>query len=99
MKTLNSYIIEKLIIDKDSKPTVPISGIAEDIVNTYFGYIPSSLADEGEECYYDEEIYKLFEKMENFYMNQEDSKDPGTEEEIDKIHKDLTEWVRKTNNR
>ena len=37
--------------------------------------------------------------MENFYINQEDSKDPGSEEEIDKAHKDLTEWVRKTNKR
>ena len=100
MKNLNSYIFEKLVIDKNTRTTVKVNGLAEDIVKAYFGgYIPATLEEEGMKCSSDKEIYELVEKMENFYINQEDSKDPGSEEEIDKAHKDLTEWVRKTNER
>ena len=99
MKGICDFLFEKLVINRQLKKTVKISGIAEEIVITYFGYIPASLEEEGMKCSSEAEIYKLVEKMENFYMNQENSKDPETEDEIQKIHKDLTEWVKETNKR
>ena len=39
MKNLNSYIFEKLVIDKNTRTTVKVNGLAEDIVKAYFGNV------------------------------------------------------------
>ena len=72
--------------------------IALDIIKTYFGgYLPKKLSDEGMECTTDDEMYKLIEKMELYYVNQPNCEDPYDESDIDAIHNDLTNWIRKHN--
>ena len=73
--------------------------IAKDIIKAYFGgYVPKKLSDEGMECDTDDDIYKLIEKMELYYISQPDCEDPYDESDIDTIHNELTNWIRKHNN-
>lgn len=98
MKNLNAYISEKLVIDKDVQKIAKVSGIAEKIVSAYFGgYIPATLSEEGMKCNSDEEIYKLAEKMEMFYMSKDNSEDPELPEDNEKTHKEVIEWIKKSN--
>jgi hypothetical protein len=72
--------------------------IAKDIIETYFGgYIPDNLSDEGMECETEDDIYKLVEKMEMYYMDQQEH-ESFDESDIDDIHNDIIKWVRKHNN-
>lgn len=72
--------------------------IADEIIKAYFGgYKPEKLSDEGMKCETDEDMYRLIEKMELYYVHDVDSKDPYDESDIDAIHNTLTEWVKKHN--
>jgi len=92
MKNLVEYISEAQTRKNNGKH------IAHEIVKAYFGgYEPDKLSDEGMKCDSDDDMYKLIEKMELYYVHQEDSKDPYDESDIDSIHNELTEWVKKHN--
>ena len=74
-----------------------IKKIAFDIVNQFFGgFMPNSLAEEGMQCYNDEELYKLIENMELFYvrMNEVDFDDY-----VDVIHYAVIDIVKELNNK
>ena len=90
MKSLKEYLSESKHNGKE---------IALDIVKTYFGgYEPKKLSDEGMKCETDEDMHKLIEDMEMFYVHQENAQDPYDESDRDEIHNTLTEWV-KTHNK
>ena len=101
MKTLKEYLDYKKIIKGDSIEEGSRNNghkIAKEIIKAYFGgYIPDKLSDEGMKCATDDDMYKLIEKMENYYINQPDCDDPFDESDIDAIHNDLTKWVREHN--
>ena len=97
VKQLNTYIIEKLKINKDSKisDNDKLDEIAYNIVSYYFGgYIPKSLSDEGMKCTYTEELYLLVAKIEELYCDEHPEWEPKN---VDDIHKKITELVRKLN--
>lgn len=72
--------------------------IAHDIIKSYFGgYEPDKLSDEGMKCDSDEDMYALIEKMELYYVHQENSQDPYDDSDIDAIHNELTNWVKSHN--
>lgn len=72
--------------------------IADEIIKAYFGgYEPKKLSDEGMKCETDDDMYALIEKMELFYVNQENAQDPYDESDIDTIHQELTKWVKSHN--
>ena len=48
-------------------------------------------------CETDDDMYALIEKMELFYVNQENAQDPYDESDIDTIHQELTKWVKSHN--
>lgn len=88
MKNLKEYILEA----SNGKQ------IAKEIVKAYFGgYIPKKLSDEGMQCETDDDIYKLIEKMENYYVNQPDCNDPFDESDIDLIHSELLKYIKSHN--
>lgn len=90
MKTITEYINE-------SSRNIG-KHIAREIIKAYFGgYIPKKLSDEGMECPTDDDMYKLIEKMELYYVNQSYSEDPYDESDIDAIHAELTKWIREHN--
>lgn len=73
--------------------------IAQEIIKAYFGgYIPKKLSDEGMQCPTDDDMYKLIEKMELYYVEQANAEDPYDESDIDTIHTELTNWIKKHNN-
>ena len=88
MKNLKEYILEA----SNGKQ------IAKEIVKAYFGgYIPKKLSDEGMQCETDDDIYKLIEKMENYYVNQPYCNDPFDESDIDLIHSELLKYIKSHN--
>ena len=92
MKNLKDYIVEEQTRKKNGKQ------IAHEIIKAYFGgYEPDKLSDEGMQCDSDEDMYKLIEKMELYYAHQENSQDAYDESDIESIHNELTEWVKKHN--
>jgi hypothetical protein len=97
MKQISDYIGKSL---KDFIDESQNNGkkIAHEIIKAYFGgYEPDKLSDEGMECANDDEIYKLIERMELYYVHDVDSKDPYDEAEIDAIHDEVTKWVKSHN--
>ena len=74
-----------------------IKKIAFDIVNEFFGgFMPNNLAEEGMQCYSDEELYKLIEEMELFYVRMNEVDFDGYE---DVIHYAVTDIVKELNNK
>lgn len=70
--------------------------IAREIVMEYFGgYLPNSLAEEGMECYTNEEIYSLVEKIEIYYMGEHPEADFEGNEDI--VHGYVTKIVQELN--
>lgn len=72
--------------------------IAKEIIQAFFGAEPKKLSDEGRKCETEEDINKLIEEMELFYVHQENSQDPYDDSDIDTIHNELVNWV-KTHNK
>lgn len=69
--------------------------IGKDIVKSYFGgYFPKTLKEEGYEISSNEDVYKLVEEMESYYVNLPTSIDPYDESDIEKAHEYVTNWVK-----
>ena len=99
MRKINTYILEKLRINKNSKVSDndKLDEIAFDIISNYFGgYMPKSLSDEGMKCTYTQELYSLVEKMENLYCDDNPSWNTN-DKDVNYIHRKVTELVRKIN--
>jgi len=91
MKTLTEYISE-------SKSKGDAKKIAKDIVSEYFGgYLPKNLEEEGMSCKNDEELYSLIEKIETYYRNEHPEDNKYTEDDLDFVHQEITELVKKLN--
>jgi len=91
MKNLKDILLESNSRSNGKK-------IGEEIIKAYFGgFVPDKLSDEGMQCKDDKAMYKLIENMELYYVHLEDAKDPYDENDIDDIHRYVTEWVKKHN--
>ena len=103
MKTINNYIFEKLHINKDIDLTdVPktIKEYAYDIVSYYFGgELPDSLDEEGMKCSTDTALYDLIDQIEIYYVDDHKGKIEWEENEEDSIHFEVTELIKKLNNK
>ena len=92
MKSLVEYISES------NKSKTDVKKIAEYIVSEYFGgYLPKTLEEEGMACKDDEELYSLIEKIETYYRDEHPDDDKYTEDDLDFIHQEITELVKKLN--
>ena len=72
-----------------------INKFAFDIVNEFFGgFMPNNLAEEGMQCSTDEELYKLIEDMELYYVRMNEVDFDGY---VDDIHYAVIKFVKELN--
>lgn len=103
MNSLLTYITEKLKLDKEiskqkQSDTDKLDELAIEIVKEYFGgYLPSTLDDEGMKCNNKEELYKLIEKLENYWCDNHPD-EVIHREMFEYLHSKITEIVKRLNN-